>query len=210
MQTTLHTCITSVRPIPLYLVNIRLTNFPRPKSLKTEELELFNFFHKWLCLRFVNDNLQLLYARKLSERTIPARKRRKRSKRQTSYAIFIVLYVWPQGPFAKTILYIWKTWFLKVWFCLSALNQVASLVTDIKSASYTNMPATLSRVPANQPTQRPPTLPTRPPMMKPQQPRPAGWCCMRVVSSSWSGVHVYSSRIILVLVYGTYRFSFFS
>ncbi len=38
-------------------------------------------------LRFLDDDLQLLYARKLSDRKIPARKRRKRSKHQMSYAI---------------------------------------------------------------------------------------------------------------------------
>ncbi len=37
-----------------------------------------------ISLRFLDDGLQLLYASKLSDGTIPARKRRKRSKRQMS------------------------------------------------------------------------------------------------------------------------------
>ncbi len=59
----------------------------------------------YVSLRLLDDNLQLLYARKLSDRTIPACKRRNYSKRQTSYAILAVLYARPQGRFAKTVLY---------------------------------------------------------------------------------------------------------
>ncbi len=57
----------------------------------------------YISLRFLDDDL---LARKLSDRTIPARKRRKRSKRQMSYAISAGLYARPQGRFAKTVLYI--------------------------------------------------------------------------------------------------------
>ena len=48
--------------------------------------------------RFLGDNLQLLYARKLSNKTIPARKRRNVSKRQTTCVISAVLYAWYTRP----------------------------------------------------------------------------------------------------------------
>ena len=51
--------------------------------------------------RFLGDELQLVYVHKLSDRTIPVRKRRKGSTRQTSYAFSVVLYVRPQGRFKK-------------------------------------------------------------------------------------------------------------
>ena len=60
----------------------------------------------YVSLRFLDDKSQLSYPRKLSNRAIPARKRRKRSKRQTSYAILAVLYARLQGRFAKPVLYL--------------------------------------------------------------------------------------------------------
>ncbi len=42
-------------------------------------------------LRFLDENSQM-YSRKLSDRTISARKRRERPKRQVSYAILTVLH----------------------------------------------------------------------------------------------------------------------
>ncbi len=59
----------------------------------------------YISLCFLDNDLQLLYARKLSNRPIPVRKRRKRLKRQMSYAISAVLYARPQGHFAKIVLY---------------------------------------------------------------------------------------------------------
>ncbi len=55
-------------------------------------------------LRIFNDDYHLLYARSLFRRTIPARKRRWRSKRLMSYANLVVSFARPQGRFAKIVL----------------------------------------------------------------------------------------------------------
>ncbi len=54
-----------------------------------------------VCAFLITYDCYQLYARKLSDRMIPACKRRKCSKRQTSYAISAVSHAQPQGHFMK-------------------------------------------------------------------------------------------------------------